>query len=289
LCNVQNASLRQLAKQEDVDDIINLYADYFDTEPTAGWEPIIDTQPKISIPFGVPADDSAVDPGVEMESNMKPEALCHNLGFKNGLPILFNRYRHVDGLIPWDPKFQHLFTDPTKRSPDLKPIALHWHQMAGVHAIVRNLFSAQPSANHIPGVLLADEVGLGKTFQAGALIAFLSDLAFRQQKNMPLPPIIGKHEFLTSKLKLMPAAVQNPYLGEIKSLPLLPHLIVVPGTILGQWESELRVIFKPGTVDIFVYESGKDAQEKFWDSSSAFSKSLHSANRIVIASHSVRL
>ncbi|KAF8958916.1 hypothetical protein BDZ97DRAFT_1636073, partial [Flammula alnicola] len=138
LCNVENASLMQLAKQEDVDDIINLYADYFQITPGTGGEPIIDTQPTMSIPFGVPVDDSQSDPGVEVEAGMKPDMLCQNLGFKNRLPILFNRYRHTGGLTAWDPKFQHLFseTDPAMRPPQIKPIALHWHQIAGVHAIV---------------------------------------------------------------------------------------------------------------------------------------------------------
>lgn len=81
--------------------------------------------------------------------------------------------------------------------------------------------------------------------------------------------------------------VKQPFLGEDKLLPKLPHLIVVPGTLLGQWESELRVILKPGSFDIFVYPSGKDIQGAFWDSSNLFSQSVHTSNRIIIASHSV--
>ncbi|PPQ80636.1 hypothetical protein CVT26_007424, partial [Gymnopilus dilepis] len=264
LYHVESTALRSLAKQEEVDDIINLYNEFFNVSTGQDGQPIVDFAPLLSIPFGEPVDGA--DPGVEMESTMTPQNLAHNLGFSGGLPLLFNRYRHVGGLVPWDSGCSGLFDKP---SSDVLPIQLHWHQLAGVHSIIRRNFTPEASFEKCRGILLADEVGLGKTFQAGTMIAFLSDVVMRQARGLPLPPVI----------------VDNPYLGEHRELPALPHLIVVPGTLLGQWERELKVLLKPGSFDIFVYGSGRDYQG-FWGESEAFSKSLHTGNRIVIASHS---
>lgn len=78
----------------------------------------------------------------------------------------------------------------------MERLYLHWHQLCGVHAVVRINFTETPAPNRCCGVLIADDVGLGKTFQAAATIAFLSELYMRQMlrrsKSVPLPPIIGK-------------------------------------------------------------------------------------------------
>jgi TATA-binding protein-associated factor len=82
----------------------------------------------------------------------------------------------------------------------MEPLALHWHQLAGVHAIMRMNFTKNPvSSDHRCGMLIADEVGLGKTFQAATTIAFLSDLVMcqklSQSQPVTFPPIIRKFAF----------------------------------------------------------------------------------------------
>jgi TATA-binding protein-associated factor len=54
------------------------------------------------------------------------------------------------------------------------------------------IFTPETAPSHCTGVLLADEVGLGKTFQACTVIGFLGELAVRQLKKLTLPPIIGR-------------------------------------------------------------------------------------------------
>lgn len=68
-------------------------------------------------------------------------------------------------------------------------------------------------------------------------------------------------------------------------IPDLPHLIVVPNTLIGQWEAEIREFFDPQGVDLIVV----DAAKKTW--SSAFA-ALRQSNqpairRVVLIAHSV--
>lgn len=108
---------------------------------------------------------------MEVEANMQASNFIYRFGFKSGLPIQFNTLRHTSGISPWD--------DPTPFAQDPIPddlvnFNLHWHQLAGVHSIVRSIFTEKPDATHTTGVLIGDEVGLGKTAQAVTLIAFLN-------------------------------------------------------------------------------------------------------------------
>jgi TATA-binding protein-associated factor len=127
-----------------------------------------------------------VDPGVEVEWNMPPNALSQNLGFRSHRPLLFNKFRHKSGVTPWD--HPNIFE---RSNVDLVPIKLHWHQLAGTHAILRRFLS--PESSFAPsGILIADEVGLGKTLQALAVIAWLTECVGRQAASTQIPPILGK-------------------------------------------------------------------------------------------------
>jgi SNF2 family DNA or RNA helicase len=82
-------------------------------------------------------------------------------------------------------------------------------------------------------------------------------------------------------------AAKCPYLGENKSFEGC-HLIVVPGTILNQWVSEIRIFLNPKAFDLFTYQSGEDFREDFWSESGSFAQSKQPrANRIILATHSV--
>lgn len=188
---VNTEALKSLASQEDVADIFNLYADFFPTVFDS--VSLVDQVPTIGFQFGESVD--GLDLGVEVESSLSPAALANNLGFIQGLPLLFSTYRHRGGLSAWDVANAQLF-DPSKAAEDvdMQPISLHWHQLAGVHSVIRKIFTETPNSGGCHGILIADEVGLGKTFQAATLIAFLSDFILRQsfEPPIPLPPIIRK-------------------------------------------------------------------------------------------------
>jgi TATA-binding protein-associated factor len=195
MCKTNSSALQQLASEEDVADVIALYMDFFNTPPTADSVPLTNQQP---LP-GLQTMLTEGDPGIEIEASMSEDDLSSNLGFPQRLPITFNTHRHGGGLSAWD--HPGIF-DPAllAQNPDMEPIALHWHQLAGVHAIIRMLFTKDPTPRAC-GVLISDEVGLGKTFQAATTIAFLSDLKMRQNLRQTQPdlthnpPLIGKLSF----------------------------------------------------------------------------------------------
>ena len=82
--------------------------------------------------------------------------------------------------------------------------------------------------------------------------------------------------FLTS------AAEERPYLKEEKQIPHLPHLVVVPGTLLSQWIDEIRTLFAPKGIDILTYPMGKDERQFFWGPNGPFSVANHSPSSIII-------
>lgn len=92
---------------------------------------------------------------------------------------------------------------------------------------------------------------------------------------------------LRSVLTLSTAAA-HPYLGGSKSIPDKCHLIIVPGTILSQWASEIAIFLNPKAFDLFIYKSGQDFRDDFWSESGSFTRSnQHAANKIILATHSV--
>lgn len=178
-----------MATEEDVTDIFNLYHEYFDNDVQDEDEPpipdVVDDKQELN--------DCGGDFGMEAEATMTPASLALSLGFKTGLPPLFNTLRHRSGISPWDDST--LFVDPnTDPLPGyLSKMRLHWHQLGGVHSIVRSVFSkdADPQRQTL-GVLVGDEVGLGKTAQAIAFIAFLNQAIWLQRSKRKLPRVLGE-------------------------------------------------------------------------------------------------
>ena len=165
MCKVTKQALSSLASQVDVTDVVNLYHEFFTSNQDGEANSFVD-ETQLSITFGTA--EKGADPGVEIESSMTREKLASDLDFVNELPLLFNANRHKGGLSPWS----NPNTFNNSSSPDLEPLTLFWHQLAGV-------------------TLIADEVGLGKMFQAATVIVFLADLAMRQQESFRIPPLIS--------------------------------------------------------------------------------------------------
>jgi hypothetical protein len=193
ICHIKDDVLRSLASEEDVEDVIALYTEFFNCPGSSDSVSLKNQCPTLGISFADSSDET--DPGIGIESTLPPNVLASNLGFPNGLPLTFNSHRHRGGLTPWDNP--DIFeAAELSQNPQMEPISLHWHQLAGVHAITRMLFTENPNPGRCCGALVADEVGLGKTFQAATAMAFFSDLVIRQElrstQAAPEPPIISK-------------------------------------------------------------------------------------------------
>jgi hypothetical protein len=66
------------------------------------------------------------------------------------------------------------------------------------------------------------------------------------------------------------------------------HVILVPPTLVGQWEKELRFFFLPHAVDIFSYTGGAAKHREFFGRGGPWEASkMPLSHRIIIASHSV--
>lgn len=179
-------AFKNLATEEELRQLMQLYIEYFESVDDDDHMPVLSEEPVLD--FGL-TDIVQGNLGMEMEYKMDPDQLATRLGFlKHRLPLQFNHYRHRS-LTPWDkPK---LFT--SSHFPDsLDLLNLHWHQLAGIHSVVRNKFTKKPSPNHCLGMILCDEVGLGKTGLSLGMITFLSQCVLIQAEGGTLPKILGK-------------------------------------------------------------------------------------------------
>ncbi|KAF9470636.1 hypothetical protein BDN70DRAFT_901952, partial [Pholiota conissans] len=271
LFKLSQEMLKSLSTEEDVQDIISLYREHFDNPAISPDDiPLIDRDPIVKIPFGPPVEGA--DPGTEVEAKMSSKKLAISLGFlrRTPIPLLFNDIRHLDGLNYWTNAEAFVMEDRNHLPKSIVKLRLHWHQLAGVHAIIRACFTEEPDRDHCTGVLVADEVGLGKTYQAATVIAFLAEAAIRQDD-----------------LIVAPILQARPYLAGETEIPRLPHLILVPGTLTIQWVDELHILYTPGSIDIFIYPTSAEERELFWAADAPFHVSRHEmSNRIIVAPHS---
>ncbi|KAJ2911463.1 hypothetical protein MD484_g8951, partial [Candolleomyces efflorescens] len=268
---IKPEAFKTLAKSEDVQEILALFEAHFAPD-----EQLPELCAPSSIPFAEPVEGA--DPGVEVEAGMSYDELCTNLMLgEGGLLRLFNDHRHVNRLTPWTTNGARAFEAFQSKKENhhlFKPLSMHWHQVAGAHAIVRKFFTKQRSVTNVLGMLIADDVGLGKSFLAALFACFLIELGMRQKKEALLPPLINKF----------------PFLGTVSKIPNRPTLIVAPGTLQRQWLHELQALLKLHSVDLFCYPSSKSARDRFWAEDSPYNRSKHEhRNRIIIASHSTLL
>lgn len=101
--------------------------------------------------------------GVEEYSKTPPDELWVMLGRPEMSIPFFNPKQDPENHDPWTPEGSKWLRDPSNRVS----LMLRWHQLVGVLKMVENAFEKKP-------VLLMDGVGLGKTIQVAAFIAFLA-------------------------------------------------------------------------------------------------------------------
>jgi hypothetical protein len=183
--------LAALATEKDVADLQRLYQDLFELPDDSGPLELPDPQ---ALRLGDTVAPNT-DLGVEVASKMNAYQLSLFLGFDGAIPFQFNKYRHKSGLLLWDKPDEFAKED----SADLLEVQLHWHQLCAVYAIVCKTFTIEPTEKAVPGILIADEVGLGKTAVAIATIAFLNHSRWMGiSKNASFPPVIRRHSLFFS-------------------------------------------------------------------------------------------
>ncbi|KAG9308933.1 P-loop containing nucleoside triphosphate hydrolase protein [Chiua virens] len=221
------------------------------------------------------------DLGVEKFVQYSEQALSALLNFPDASPALFAKLRSSSALCAWDAEDCKKFVSS---NPDMKPLRLLWHQLVGIASVVDKAFTAEATDIGLPGVLIADAVGVGKTALTMGVIAFIID-AFYVQEAMATCKVGGKllHQ---SNVRLAPIIEKTPCFAGHAVMENLPHVIVVSNSLVRQWISELQTFFAPGKIEIYIFPTAESKFTQFWDGDWRTSKTPH-INRIILVPHSV--
>ncbi|KAG1848219.1 hypothetical protein C8R48DRAFT_677411, partial [Suillus tomentosus] len=270
---VKNVSLSAAG---DVDLIWPAYVQLYRTTPTEPDAPAVDLE-------GEDRDamwEGSNDLGVDNFRSLDDTALNRLLNFPDGRPALFARFRSLSRKSAWDDGAEKDFVEG---NPDMQPLSLLWHQRVGIASIVEKIWQ-KDITNTVPGILLADEVGVGKTAQVMGSIAFMIDQYWAHQiaSAKAVSPLIDVD---VNTVRKAPILESIPYFAGQAQVPDLPHVIAVPNSLVAQWMSELRIFFVPKTVEIYVYPTAEKDFAAFWTGPWEKS-SMPKINRIILVTHS---
>ncbi|RXW13439.1 hypothetical protein EST38_g12414 [Candolleomyces aberdarensis] len=110
-----------------------------------------------------------------------PQALFLSLNLllnNHGRLLFFNQYRHLGCITSWSATSGQIFQAfhlRQKNAKLFKLIKMHWHQLAGAHAIACGFFTKEQSVTNILGMLITDDVGIEKSFFALLFAGFLTE------------------------------------------------------------------------------------------------------------------
>jgi hypothetical protein len=129
--------------------------------------------------------DHMGDLGTEKQATKSAEVMSQELQFKGERPFLFNKTKYCSSAFTlWD-------NEGEIASEEQEELRLHWVQLAGISAMVEKSFS-DVEATDLPGILLADEVGVGKSAQIMGFIAFLLQVKYMETSNASQPQVVSK-------------------------------------------------------------------------------------------------
>jgi hypothetical protein len=135
--------------------------------------------------------DRAEDIGVVAYKNTSLQELQTLLAFQDGRPVQFSKFRASDDRYDaWEDEKERLWE---KGGEGMVEIRAQWHQLTGVCSIVDKIFldaAMPPKTSHL---LIADDVGLGKTVEIMMVLAFLMQAyVCEQEENIDnRPPIVS--------------------------------------------------------------------------------------------------
>lgn len=154
-------------------------------------------------------DEVFNDMGTETMCQKSLDELQYLLGYLRNRPARWAKVRHRDptktswddgaDLSQWEVTLVNDAgnTELPKEGMDL--LGLLWHQQVGIASMADKSFTKVKTQN-VPGIILADAVGVGKTAQMLGMVAFLQQTYVVENpvdpaKREPRPPIIGESLF----------------------------------------------------------------------------------------------
>jgi hypothetical protein len=201
------------------------------------------------------------DLGVKTESNMDTSQLMLSLGLGGRTVFPFmNNAMNVQSWPAWTKKLPSSeiharLQAASKADKEGTTIDASWtsarlrpHQIAGVHAILSRMVQTASR-----GVLIADEVGVGKTCQAAAVLAMM--LHATEQSG---------HSLACGKLP----ALQGP------------TVIISPNSLTHNWACELNVWMSG--IEVFHYDLPEAARPDYFSDQSTWSRSKTPLHRRVL-------
>jgi hypothetical protein len=123
------------------------------------------------------------------------------LAWPQGRPPIFAKYQSVHGWTEWDDDHVQKFAEENASiNPEMKLLKLIWHQLGGVSSIFSKLWTA--CDGHVPGMLLADGVGLGKTTQVmGTIAGIIQVWKGEQIQPQVRPPLLCEYLLLSRLIR----------------------------------------------------------------------------------------
>lgn len=193
-----------VASDEDVQRIWTMYMQYFNSQQ--------DGSDAVDLDVGLNSEDhiqetsahqiwnQTDDLGVEKWRRIDDGALDSLLGYVDGRPALFSKYRSKSGLTTWDSEWNLRFgTSDMSMEHDISELLPMWHQKVGVVAMAELLWTIEPC--DVPGILLADKVGLGKSAQLMMLIDLI--IAVNMAEEMEKKGTVGKRPPILSEREVI--------------------------------------------------------------------------------------
>ncbi|KAG2059837.1 hypothetical protein BDR06DRAFT_1002927 [Suillus hirtellus] len=272
---VKNVSLSAAG---DINLIWLVYVQLYRTAPTEPDPPAVDLE-------GEDRDamwEGSNDLGIDNFRMLDDAALNRLLNFPDGWPALFACFRSLSRKSAWDDSAEKDFVEG---NPDMQQLSLLWHQHVGIASIVKKIWRKEEIHLGVPGILLADEVSIGKTAQVMGTIAFMIDQYWAHQiaTGKAVSPVVDLDVNTMCKAPILESI---PYFASQAQVPNLPHIIAIPNSLVAQWMSELCIFFAPKMIEIYVYPTAEKDFTVFW--MGPWEKlSMPKINRIILVTHSV--
>lgn len=131
-----------------------------------------------------------------------------------------------------------------------------WHQFTGVYRAIYNIFRGLP-------LLLADEVGLGKSLQSFAIMSVLAWARTVRKEMRKFPGDMGEFFIVVaSNISNILFEAKWRWRGLPGNIPNEPFIVVLPATLSSQFAHEHYRFIKQGHLDLVFYDGTN--HQPFW-------------------------